>query len=366
MEDTGQTNQNSAEEAIQQEATQEQTKAQEAPSQGPSWRFVSEEEVARSAEPVNTQPPIGDNSGESSGGSEYIATLGATEEGKEEDFDLDSNILDYLSEKLGREINTYDDLTIQQQNELDERVSSIANFVEETGRSPEDWFIYQRLNPSEMDDLTSVKVQMSVNYPNLTESEINTLVSNKYKLDEDMYSEEDVTMSKLQLKLDSEEARKSIEDLRNKYKAPERTEESYEPWIDENWISEMRAELDALEGIEFELPNGKSFTFGIDQGYKNSLAERNENLDQYFDRYVDDSGHWDYDKMNMHSAVVDNIETIVKSVYQQGLSDGQRNVVQSASNMSSQSPRRSGHQPSPLSEQLRQALGGSDKITFNL
>jgi len=337
--------------------------------QGSSWRFVSEEEVAQ-ATTTGAQPSAiqetEDTPLPTEEGSEHIGVLGADQGGDNEDIDLDSSVLQYLSDKLGRDINTYDDLSFEQQNELDERISSIAKFVEETGRSPEDWFIYQRLNPSEMDDLTAVKVQMSTKYPNLTESEINTLVSNKYKLDQDMYSEEDVTMSKLQLKLDSEEARQSIEEIRNNYKAPEKNEESFESWIDDDWIYNMREELDSLQGIEFELPNGKSFTFGLDDGYKNTLAQRNENLDQYFDRYVDDSGHWDYDKLNMHSAVVDNIETIVKSVYQQGLSDGQRNVVQSASNMSSQSPQRSAQQPSPLSEQLRQALGGSDKMTFNL
>lgn len=356
-------------EAPQGQVEDQGNQSQPSSDQGSSWKFVSEEEVAQSmftGEQQVAPQPTEDPQQPTGEGSEYIGVLGADQGSDDDDIDLDSSVLQYLSDKLGREINTYDDLSFEQQNELDERISSIANFVKETGRSPEDWFIYQRLNPSEMDDLTAVKVQMSTNYPSLTESEINTLVSNKYKLDQDMYSEEDVTMSKLQLKLDSEEARRSIEEIRDNYKAPERTEESFESWIDDDWIHDMRAELDSLDGIEFELPNGKSFTFGLDNRYKQSLAQRNENLDQYFDRYVDDSGHWDYDKLNMHSAVVDNIETIVKSVYQQGLSDGQRNVVQSAANMSSQSPQRSAQQPSPLSEQLRQALGGSDKMTFNL
>ena len=48
----------------------------------------------------------------------------------------------------------------------------IAQFVEETGRSPQDWFAYQSLNPSEMDDVTAVRVQMASEYPNLAPEEV--------------------------------------------------------------------------------------------------------------------------------------------------------------------------------------------------
>ena len=47
----------------------------------------------------------------------------------------------------------------QQESVLDERVEAIARFVQETGRDPQDWFRYQQLNASEMDDMTAVKMQ---------------------------------------------------------------------------------------------------------------------------------------------------------------------------------------------------------------
>jgi len=63
------------------------------------------------------------------------------------------------------------------------------------------------MNPTEMDDLTVVRVQMSQQYPNLSFDEINMLVGNKYKLDTSVYSEQDVQMSALQLKIDASDAR---------------------------------------------------------------------------------------------------------------------------------------------------------------
>jgi len=86
-------------------------------------------------------------------------------------------------------------------------------------------------------------------------------------------------------------------------------------------FSNMRKDLDALEGVEFELGDGKSFTFGLTNEYKGQLAEKNTRLDEYFDPYVNGDGSWDYDKLNIHRAVIDNIETIVQSVYKQGMSD---------------------------------------------
>jgi hypothetical protein len=128
----------------------------------------------------------------------------------------------------------------------------------------------------------------------------------------------------------------------------------------------MRSDLDALEGIEFNLGNDQSFTFGLNDDYKSELADKNTRLDEYFDPYVQRDGSWDYDKLNMHRAVVDNIETIIQSVYRQGQSDGQRNIVDRAANVDSRSPNQGNVQPTgnSLSDSLREAMGGSDKLTF--
>ena len=99
--------------------------------------------------------------------------------------EIEQAVLTYASERLGMQIESFDQLqgAQQQQSALDERVAKIAEFVETTGRGPEDWFRYQSLNPSEMDDLTAVRVSLASEYPNLSSQEINLLVRNSYKLD---------------------------------------------------------------------------------------------------------------------------------------------------------------------------------------
>lgn len=94
------------------------------------------------------------------------------------DSELETAVMSFLSEKLGRDVTSLEDLSDAQQYEarsLDERIEAIAQFVEDTGRAPEDWFRYQSLNPESMDDMTAIKIQMANEYPNLSYDELDLL-----------------------------------------------------------------------------------------------------------------------------------------------------------------------------------------------
>lgn len=288
------------------------------------------------------------------------------------DEEMDRMMLEYMSEKLGRQISSFDDLssTAATQQQLDERVEAIARFVQETGRSPEDWFAYQRLNPSEMDDYNAVRVHMATEYNSLSPEEVNTLMQGKYKLNPDVYSEDEVKMAQLQLKIDAQNAKAAIERMRDSYKLPAQQQTSQaddDPIITDEWIANMSKEVDSLTGLEFDLGNGNTWTFGLNDQYKSTLKEKNAKLDEFFDPYVRQDGSWDYDTLSSHRAVLDNIDNIVSSVYRQGLSDGQKGVVKTAANISSTSPVQSQAPTSnPLTEQLRNIIGSGNKMTFNI
>lgn len=284
----------------------------------------------------------------------------------EEDFD--ARITSVLSERLGIELNSIDDLSgiINREPEapsIDERVAKIAEFVEKTGRGPEDWFKYQQLNPSEMDDLSAIKLETINQYPNLSSEQVNKLVTSRYKLDEDVYSEEEVELSKIQLTIDADKARTGINDLRENFMLPvQKSSEEVGPLFDEQWISNMKQEVDSIEALEFELGD-TTFSFGLNDDYKSKLVDKNANLEQYFDSYVDDNGNWDIESLSMHRALIDNIDTIAKSIYQQGLSDGQRNIVSKAANVQAGTPGVGQQtQSDGVLEQIKQALGGSDTL----
>ena len=328
-----------------------------------------QEEVQQPQEPVQETYPT-----EPSEELEVQSSLQEEDDISEEE--MEAVMLEYMSERLGRQVTSLDELQENQNTsvEIDERVAAINEFVSQTGRDPQDWFKYQAMNPSEMDDLSAIKMQLSNQYNDLSDSDLNLIINDKYKLDADLYDDNEVRLSQIQLKMDADKARQEIEGLRSQYAAPVRQEqpaEEFQGIVNDEWLNTMSAEVDALDGIEFEVAKDRAFTFGLEDNYKSQLKSKNENIEDFFGTYVDGEGQWDFEKWNMHQAVLDNIETIVRTAYQQGLGEGQRGLVDKAANVQYQDPTQvgnvaQGNTPS-VEDQVRQALGLNDNgLTFKI
>jgi hypothetical protein len=323
------------------------------------------------AEPSEPQEPSSDDAQEPSDENRYVYRQQDTDDNQTSndeltDEEINQFVNTYLQEQVGLDLDSIL-ARLEQPATIDERLEPILKFVQETGRDPQDWFLYQSINPSEMDDLSVVKLQMQNDFPDLSRDDIDMLVSAKYKTDGEFLDEKEQKMATLQLKIDAGNARKQIEGLRSNYLKPvERTAEQepqVESFVDEQWVSTMMQEADALDGIDFELPGEKVFTFGIGDKYRESLKSKNANLESYFDQYVDRDGNWNHEQFNMHRTVVDNIDEIVRAVYQQGMSDGQRRVVETAANVKVNTPNVGNVQPgNNVEEQLRQIIGESDSM----
>ena len=322
-------------------------------------------------EPSEPQEPSSDDAQEPSDENRYVYRQQDTDDNQTSndeltDEEINQFVNTYLQEQVGLDLDSIL-ARLEQPATIDERLEPILKFVQETGRDPQDWFLYQSINPSEMDDLSVVKLQMQNDFPDLSRDDIDMLVSAKYKTDGEFLDEKEQKMATLQLKIDAGNARKQIEGLRSNYLKPvERTAEQepqVESFVDEQWVSTMKQEADALDGIDFELPGEKVFTFGIGDKYRESLKSKNANLESYFDQYVDRDGNWNHEQFNMHRTVVDNIDEIVRAVYQQGMSDGQRRVVETAANVKVNTPNVGNVQPgNNVEEQLRQIIGESDSM----
>ena len=324
------------------------------------------------AEPSEPTEPVANDDSEPTDDSRYVYRQQDTGDSNESttdeltDEEVNQFVNSYLQEQVGLDLESIL-ARLEQPATIDERLEPILKFVQETGRDPQDWFLYQSLNPSEMDDLSVVKLQMQNDFPDLSRDEVEMLVSAKYKTDSEFLDEKEQKMAALQLKIDAGNARKQIDGLRSNYLKPvERTagqEPQVESFVDEQWVSTMMQEADALDGIDFELPGEKTFTFGLGDKYRETLKSKNANLESYFDQYVDRDGSWNHEMFNMHRTVVDNIDEIVKAIYQQGMSDGQRKVVETAANVKVNTPNVGNVQSgNNVEEQLRQIIGESDSM----
>lgn len=348
---------------------------QEAPQKPPFQIYDSFEEMQAAQQPAEpqTQPEPQPEQPQYSEPQHSMETQEAPTQpeprGNYSQQDVDQAVSEYLSERLGMEISDLDALSAQQPTQMDERVAAIAQFVEETGRNPQDWFTYQSMDTSNMDDMTAVRVQLATDNPNLTAGELGMLISNKYKMNPDVHTEDEIAYSKLQLKMDANKAKESIEQMRETYKAPEQqeaTEQGFDSIIDQEWVDNMVRDVNGISGLEFDLGNDRAFTFNITPDYKRQLIEKNTRLDEFFDPYVNEQGDWNYDLLSSHRAVIDNIDSIVKTAYQQGMSDGQRNVVSRASNVQAAAPmEQNTQQGNDIGTQLKNIYAKiSPKTTF--
>jgi uncharacterized protein (DUF2164 family) len=344
---------------------------------------VSSETVEQTPEPAKAEPQetastatVDEVATQSNEVDVPQSSLESAEEPEMSQEEFEQAVAGFISERLGLNLDSIDQLTEllnapKQSADIDERVKAIADFVAETGRDPQDWFTYQSLNPSEMDDLAAVKLQMAVEYPNLSNEEVDLLLGSKYKIDEDLFSDEEIKLSKLQLKIDAQKSRSEIERIRDSYKAPVREQQSspqeeIQSPITKDWIKTMSDEVDSLEALTFELGDSE-FNFGIRPEYRNQLKQKNAKLDEFFDQYVDNDGSWNFEMLNAHRAVLDNIDEIAKAIYNQGLSDGQRKLVEKTANVDISGPAPANQQnTNSVYEQVMNALGNDTTLKFKL
>jgi hypothetical protein len=271
----------------------------------------------------------------------------------------------YLQESVGL---TLEELAEKTQTQVDERLKPILDFMEKTGRDPQDWFVYQQADPANMDDVAVLRMQIMSEYPELSVADVQMMVESKYKLDDELLEDRERRLLDLQLKMDAKKARTEISSMREAYMIPKegasRQAQARPSGIaNQEWIEQAYSEVEQLEGIDFEIGD-KTFTFGLNNSTKGMLKSKNAQVDSYLDQYRTSDGDWDHETFNVHQAVISNIDEIVKAVYNQGISDGQRNVVQSAANVGTSSPTggRSSDSVSKLEEQISQILGSNNQM----
>lgn len=364
-----------------QKETVESTEEQPAEEAVEQTEVLNDDETKSTEVEETTEEPVAEEQTESVDTPELDAKAEdeTTEEDNISDEEYETMLVQAVGEMLGLEGMDKEQL-LERLNteqtpapvELDPAVKVIADFVAETGRSVEEWFAYQSLNPSEMDDVSVMRNNLQRQYPDLSNEDADLLLENKYKLDTDLNTEQDARLGALQLKMDAQNARKELESVRSSYLAPVAKEpvqapvqEEIESPITSEWISAMSAVADDMEALEFNVGKDQSFAFGISDTYKAELKQSNAKMDEYFDQYISEAGDWDFEKLNVHRTILDNIENIVDAAFKQGLSQGTSNVVKQAVNPSDVNPSSSSTPSSASSEdkvrqQILNALQGGD------
>ena len=126
------------------------------------------------------------------------------------------------------------------------------------------------------------------------------------------------------------------------------------------WINEMESTVSDLEGLSFSMNDqGEEYIYNLDDDARQEIKAYNSDLENFFDKYVDQGGSWDFDKLNTDMYILNNIDKIVRGVANQYKSKGTESVINEIKNPSFTQDKQATNQKqeSTLDMLRRQILG---------
>ena len=279
---------------------------------------------------------------------------------------------DLLSEKTDGKFKTYDDLqtalseqgTTNDVSFANEQIAKLNEYVNKGG-SMEEFFSTQSANYEDMDSESIVKNHMLFRNPELTEEDVNLLYEDTYKLDEDEYTDKEIKLSKIKLKQKSLEARTELMKFQSDNAVPKTARDAEQDRLTmeesvKNWNTRVDNDLKDFNKVEFELNDkGDKYTFNVNEESMKYVKNTTSKLSDFWNRYVKEDGSEDIGKIAKEMAILDNVDTIVRSAYAQGKSGGKEGIINDIKNPS-YTPESKSQDGSPLSiqDQINKELMG--------
>ncbi len=258
----------------------------------------------------------------------------------------DKQVLTYLSEKLGQEIKSLDELKPKDNTtDNDPYLNKLKEWRDKTGRPIEDFIKYQK-DYSKMSDINVVREILQHKYPTLNADEIQLELS-KYESSEDDL-ESDSKMKSLELKKLATEGRSILNEMKIQFEKP-LFNDSLPPEVQEDLnlakeVKNQRAELEkaqneyndnlnkaSLSTEKIQLKLSDNFTVN----YKVSDETRKE-LPNYLNEmphWRNQDGSWNHSSVAEDGVKIRHFDEIIKLVYEQGVNTGKEELSKAANNI---------------------------------
>jgi len=244
--------------------------------------------------------------------------------------------------------------------DLPENVEKLVDFMKDTGGTVED---YVRLNAdySSVNDDALLREYYTKTKPHLNKEEVDFILEESFDYDNEVDEERDVKRKKLAKKEAVAEAKYFLEEMKNKYydeiklrpgvnQDQQKAMDFFNRYSKEQEIATQKHEkflnntkkmfTDEFKGFDFEVGE-KKFRYGVKN--PSAVAENQSNLNNFVEKFLDKEGNVK-DTKGYHKAIyaAQNIDKIVNHFYEQGKSDGIKNVVESSKNPTIDQARQSG------------------------
>ena len=273
---------------------------------------------------------------------------------------------------------------VQPKVELPDNVEKLVAFMKETGGTIED---YTRLNAdySDVDEDTLLREYYKNTKPHLSNDDLSFVMEENFSFDTDLDEERDIRKKKLAKKEEIAKAKKHLEDVKVKYydeiklrpsvnqdqqnamdffnrynKDQELATQQHERFVnDTNTLFS-----DDFKGFDFEVGE-KKFRYGVKD--PSNVAENQSNINNFVEKFLDTEGNVK-DTKGYHKAMyaAQNVDRIVKHFYEQGKTDGIKNVMQSSKNPTLDAPRQGAGQDVTLGGFKVRAIDGVDSSKLKI
>ena len=282
----------------------------------------------------------------------------ADQDKKEEDDDIDDQkVLSFIGKKFGKQLSSLDDLFVENKQEdreeLPEDVSAFLKFKKETNRGLDDFIkINRSVDSLGEDDI--IKEYLMSTQEGLDEEDISIMME-EYSYDEDLDDESSVKKAKLAKKKMVAQAKKYLNDQKEKYKIPIESkgsnledDEDYKAYKqykskvgdDQKSVEEKRRKFseatDAVfsnefKGFEFDI-EGNKFLFS--PANASELKKSQSDISNFVSKFLDENGYIknaaDYHKS---LSIAMNPEKFAKFFYEQGASTATDSTLKKMKNV---------------------------------
>ena len=282
--------------------------------------------------------------------------LEKVEEPTKEPYQLkEEDILSFIGERYGKEINSIEELMSarEKSEELPEDVAAYFKYKKETGRSLEDYVKLQQ-DFSKLDPDSLLKEYLTITEEGLDPEDIDSIMED-YMYDEDLDDESVIKKTRLAKKKIIAKAKRFFNEQQEVYKQPLESRESsasqneefkaYKQYVNEaktqqeesnrkaDWFSKKS---DDLFGSEF-----KGFKFNVDDnellfspGNASELRKAQDTPMNFVNKFLDDSGMLNNAEGYHRSlAIAMNPDKFAKFFYEQGKSNATEDVIRKTKNI---------------------------------
>jgi len=274
--------------------------------------------------------------------------------------DLDDNkVLSYLGKRWNKEITSLDELVQEreQAEELPEDVSAFLKYKRETGRGIED-FMKLNVDYSAMDEDSLLYQYAKDQNPELDADEVRFELESKFSYDEDFDDEKHIKKVKLERKKELTKAREYFNKLKEQYKVPLESRESFVPQEEKEayesykqykqtatseqeeqqkrskYFAEKTNELfsDKFEGFKFNIDENKAVTFKPADA--KTLLNEQSSLSNFVNKFLNEDGYLkDAETFHRAIAIASNPEKFAKFFYEKGMTEAVETVSKESKNI---------------------------------